>query len=135
MTDTNKPMMNDDEVAAFKAQIKQQIVDEMKDDRALALEEAAQRRVTEAEERKKYFDKMKESPEPWVEIVSWVDTEQGVKVELEWNDAFIDHLKVEGVTGTDEDQIVQKWVAVLLHNVADDMGGSAVPEGESEFQG
>jgi len=135
MTDTEKTVMSDEEVAAFKAQIKQQIVDEMKDERALALEEAAQRRVTEAEERKKYFDKMKESPEPWVEIVSWVDTEQGVKVELEWNDAFIDHLKVEGVTGTDEDQIVQKWVAVLLHNVADDMGEKTVPEGESEFQG
>jgi len=135
MTDTEKTVMSDEEVAAFKAQIKQQIVDEMKDERALALEEAAQRRVTEAEERKKYFDKMKESPEPWVEIVSWVDTEQGVKVELDWNDAFIDHLKVEGVTGADEDQIVQKWVAVLLHNVADDMGDKTVPEGESEFQG
>jgi len=135
MTDTEKTVMSGEEVAAFKAQIKQQIVDEMKDERALALEEAAQRRVTEAEERKKYFDKMKESPEPWVEIVSWVDTEQGVKVELDWNDAFIDHLKVEGVTGADEDQIVQKWVAVLLHNVADDMGDKTVPEGESEFQG
>lgn len=135
MTDENKPVMGDDDVADFKAQIKQQIINEMKDERALALEEAAQRRLSEAEERKHYFDKMKESPEPWVEIVSWVDTEQGVKVELEWNDAFIDHLKVEGVTGTDEDQIVQKWVAVLLHNVADDMGGKVTPEGESEFQG
>lgn len=135
MSNEPKPTMSDEDIAEFKAAIKQQIVDEMKDERALALEEAAQRRISEAEERQKYFEKMKESPEPWVEIVSWIDTDQGVKVELEWNDAFIDHLKVEGITGTDEDQIVQKWVAVLLHNVADDMGESAVPEGESEFQG
>lgn len=124
-----------EEAAAWKREIKQQVIDELKDERALALEEAAVRRVEEAKERQAYFDKMKASPEPWVEIIGWVENDQGVKVELEWNDAFIDFLKVEGVTGTDEDQVVQKWVALLLQNIAADMGDQATPEGESDFQG
>lgn len=124
-----------EEAAAWKREIKQQIIHEMKNERTLAMEEAAIRRTEEAEERQRYFTKMKASPEPWVEIIGWVETDQGVKVELEWNDAFIDFLKVEGVSGTDEDQVVQKWVALLLQNIAEDMGTQSTPEGESEFQG
>jgi len=132
---TETPIMSPEEIVAWKKEIKQQVLSEMKNERTLAMEEAAVRREDEAAERQKYFDKMKESPEPWVEIIGWVQTEQGVKVELEWNNAFIDFLKTEGVTGTDEDQVVQKWVAMLLHNIADDMGEQSTPEGESEFQG
>lgn len=132
---TAVPVMSPEEMAEWKKEIKQQVLSEMKNERTVAMEEAAQRREEEDADRQKYFTKMKASPEPWVEIVGWVQTEQGVKVELEWNDAFIDFLKVEGVTGTDEDQVVQKWVAMLLHNIADDMGEKVTPEGESEFQG
>jgi len=64
---------------------------------------------------------MKESSEPWVDVTGWTDTEQGVKVELEWNDSFVDYLKAEGITGADEDQIVQQYITLLLRDMADQM--------------
>lgn len=127
--------MTEEEIAEFKDQIKRQVINDLKSERAVAMEESTQRKKEEKEERAKYITKMKESPEPWVDIIGWIETEQGVRVELEWNDAFVAFLQTEGVTGTDEDQIVQKWVAMLLRNVADDMGDKAVPDGESTFQG
>jgi hypothetical protein len=128
-----KQNMSNKEVEEFKQSIKAQIINEMKDEQTLATEEATLRREEEEVERQKYFKKMQASPDPWVEIVTWTNTDQGVKVSLEWNDAFIGFLKVEGITGADENQVVQKWVAMLLHNVADDMDNSITPEDESEF--
>lgn len=127
--------LSDEELKAFKQQIKNQVLQEMKDEKVLAQEESSLRRKQEAKEHQQYIELMKKSPDSWVEIIGWVETDQGVKVELEWNDAFIDFLSSEGVTGTEEDQIVQKWVAMLLHNIADDMDTPPTDPSESEFSG
>lgn len=54
------------------------------------------------------------STEPWVEIKSErLDPVKGMVIELDWNDAFIQYLKENGITGRDEDTAVQKWIAML----------------------
>lgn len=80
----------------------------------------------------KYIETMHASLEPWVELQSWADTPQGVKVELEWNDAFVGYLRKEGIEGTDDDQVVQKWVALLLMEVNDRMENPE--DAESKFE-
>lgn len=109
------------DAAALKEQIKRQVIEELKSEQALAMEEAALRREEEKKEQERYVKKMKESPDPWVDIMGWVQTDKGVKVELEWNDAFVDYLRANGVTGSDDDQVVQKWVTLLLRDMADQM--------------
>lgn len=103
------------------AQLRADIVKEMKDveeqDR-LRLESERKEQQTAHQ---KFVQTMYESKEPWVELQSWADTPQGVKVELEWNDAFVAYLKSQGIEGTDEDQTVQKWVTLLLMQVSDSM--------------
>lgn len=103
------------------AQLRNDIVKELKDkdeqDR-LRLEEE---RKVQATKHRAFIEEMYASKEPWVELQSWADTPQGVKVELEWNDAFVSYLKSQGIEGTDEDSVVQKWVALLLMQVNDSM--------------
>lgn len=110
-----------DEVAAIKEQLKRELVQEFKDEQTLKREEAKQRREAQEVEHKAYIEKMKASPDPWVEVIGMTETDKGVKTELEWNDAFVDYLRANGVTGTDQDQVVQKWITLLLRDMADQM--------------
>lgn len=68
-----------------------------------------------------YIASMHASSEPWVEVQSWTDTPKGVKIELDWNDAFVTHLQANGYTGADENQLVQKYLALLTQHVTDGM--------------
>jgi len=129
MTDhENKMNKQPVDMGELKEQLRRELLQELKDERSRELEERSAQRKKEAEERQKYVDLMKESSEPWVDIVGWTDTKQGIKVELDWNDAFVLHLKDNGITGADDDQIVQQWITLLLRDMADDMsddGGSS----------
>ena len=78
------------------------------------------RRDGELEVRNQYTGVMKDSPEPWVDLQGYTETPQGLKISLEWNDAFIDHLKTQGLTGSDEDEVVHRWLAMLMQDVAED---------------
>lgn len=55
----------------------------------------------------------KQSDQPWVKIVGDRVTEDGIKIDLDWNEAFIKHLVSCGISGKDETQIVQKWLALI----------------------
>jgi hypothetical protein len=111
---SDKPQIDPEMIAAIKAQV----IEEMKSEETRKKEEAKIRREQQKKEHDEYVALMKESDDPWVEIEGWVETKEGVRVELEWNDAFVRHLRDNGITGTDEDQVVQKWIAVLLHDMA-----------------
>lgn len=119
--DNNSQQISLDELAKIKDQLKNQILDELKDQQTLKQEEAKKRRAEEKAEQEKYFETMKKSPDPWVEIVGWVHTNTGVQVELEWNDAFVNYLRSNGVSGSSDEQVVQKWVTLLLRDMADQM--------------
>lgn len=109
------------EFLEIKEQLKAQLLNEMKNEHVVAMEQAKFRRQEEDNEHSKYIEKMKLSPDPWVDIIGWVRTDEGVKIELEWNGAFVDYLRANGITGSDEDQVVQKWVTLLLRDMADKM--------------
>ena len=102
--------------------IKAQVVAEMQNDDKRKEEEDRIRRETQRKEHDDYVARMKASPDPWVEIEGWVETSEGVKVELEWNEPFVEHLKSKGISGSDEDQVVQKWIAMLMQDMTTKMG-------------
>jgi hypothetical protein len=114
------------------AVLKSQILEELKDEKRLAAEQAEAERKRQRTEYLKYVESMQTSSEPWVDVTGWSETNQGVKVELEWNDAFVDYLRSNGVTGANDDQIVQHWVTLLLRDMADQMEASTNTDSEYE---
>jgi len=123
--------LNGDELTELKKQLKEEMMAEMKDENALKIEEIKKRREEEKAEQLAYVDKMKESPDPWVDIVGWIRTDEGVKVELDWNNALVDHLRANNITGADDDEVVQKWVTLLMRDMADQIDGD-MPTNEFE---
>lgn len=101
--------------------IKKQVIAEMQDANALKAEEEKIRREKEKAERDKYIETMKASPDPWVEIMGETKTPEGMKIELEWNEPFVKELRDNGITGADDDQLVQKWIALLMHDLSTKM--------------
>lgn len=73
----------------------------------------------------------KNSKEPWVQVIGeHVDPKQGIRIELDWNDAFVDYLKRSGYTGTSDEAIVQKWLAHLYQHLMEKMN----PTQQSKFE-
>ena len=67
-----------------------------------------------------YTSTMKDSPEPWVDLKGYQETENGLKIALDWNDAFIDHLRAQGLVGVSDDDIVHKYLSLLMRQVTDE---------------
>lgn len=71
-------------------------------------------RLKELEEKEAAEKAKKEGPEPWVEIRSAEYSEiHGFKIELDWNEAFVQYLKESGLKGRNEEEVVQKWLGFL----------------------
>jgi hypothetical protein len=66
-------------------------------------------------------DNKKDSNEPWVQVVGDHVDAKGIKIELDWNDAFVTYLKNNGYSGVDDETIVQKWVAHMYKHVMENM--------------
>lgn len=74
-----------------------------------------------AAHRKKRFD----SEEPFVEIVSdTISEDGGVQLRLDWNPAFIKHLRSNGITGSSEEAIVDQWLSSLSKGTGPAPNGS-----------
>lgn len=59
---------------------------------------------------------------PWVEIKSAdYDVVKGFRIELDWNQAFVEQLRDGGIQGRDDDAIVQKWIAMLYQDLAEEL--------------
>lgn len=121
-------------IKQLQEEIKQQILQDLKDDSNLKNAQAQKARDEATAIRKKFVDEMKSSPEPWVDVIMWTETPTGVKYELDWNDAFITHLEGNGIKGTDQDQTIQKWVSMLLYSTAGAMEEKLTPNDESKFE-
>lgn len=71
-------------------------------------EEARQRILDEEREAKR------NSLEPWVEVMSdKVDEDGRIEIQLDWNDAFIHYLRMNGFRGANEEVLVHTWLAAL----------------------
>ncbi|MGZ8924404.1 MAG: hypothetical protein ACXW2E_00840 [Nitrososphaeraceae archaeon] len=63
-------------------------------------------------------NKKRTSIDPWVEVIGEsVDPVKGIEIKLDWNDAFIQYLKENGITAKDDDTAVQKWLAFLYQDL------------------
>jgi len=58
-------------------------------------------------------EKYRNSKEPWVTIIGDTISEDGIQLALDWNDSFVKYLRAQGVTGADETQVVQHWLAMI----------------------
>lgn len=69
----------------------------------------------------------RDGKDPWVEIRSAdFNDVKGIQIELDWNDAFIEYLKDNGIKGRDDETIVQKWVAMLYHDLMEKLEHAAI---------
>lgn len=114
--------------------VRKQVLDELKVDSAREQAQATKAREEGDAVRATFVEKMKTSSEPWVDVLMWVETPTGVKYQLDWNDAFIKHLENNGIQGTDEDQTVQKWVALLLRSSADNMDSKLTDDSSEKLE-
>lgn len=98
-----------------------QHLEEQKQQLETELETASSELVVLREIAKEHEDK-KNSPEPWVEVIGEsIDPVRGIQIKLDWNDAFIQYLKENGITGKDEDTAIQKWLALLYHDLVNNL--------------
>lgn len=91
-------------------------------------EEEEKKRREEEEHRKKIEDaednfdalseKYKESSEPYVNLRSMdFDSENGLKLNIDWNDAFIRYLNKNGIKRDNEEETVRLWLAFLYNDI------------------
>lgn len=101
-----------------RERLKEELKREIEED-AIRKEEESRPQIQRivSEEAEKYRD----SKEPWVTIIGDSISDDGIQIALDWNDAFISYLKSEGITGADETQVVQKWLAMVSQQTAEKM--------------
>lgn len=119
---------NQDKLAAIEARLElQQRLSELE---ARVTETATtkvvvEQKLQEAEEQLTMYRKQEEADEarrngtePWVEVRSAnLDPVKGIQIELDWNEAFVQYLKDNGLSGRDDETIVQKWLAFLYEDL------------------
>lgn len=101
-----------------------------------AAKERLAQQLTETEEELQVFRKMeaeddarRSGKEPWVEIRSADSNDaRGLRIELDWNTAFVEYLKDNGIKGTVEEEIVQKWLAMLYQDLIEKLESKVVDE-------
>lgn len=64
------------------------------------------------------FDREKKkfagSEEPWVVVRGEsIDPEKGLKFDMDWNEAFIKHLRANGVKGTRDEDVIAFWLTMI----------------------
>ena len=78
---------------------------------------------------KKLFSKKKKKTgkhEPYIKILGLLEQSDGrIRLELDWDDAFITHLKSQGYTGVDDNALIQRYIAELTAMVTDEMKGDS----------
>ena len=69
-------------------------------------------------------EKAEKEKEPWVDIKGIMeDPKNGIRVDLDWNDAFVDYLRENGITGADDEVVVQKWITMLYRDLIEQQQG------------
>lgn len=68
------------------------------------------------------YENRSNSDEPWIAVTSErFDKNKGIAIGLDWNDAFIDYLHDNGVTGETDEEVVGKYLTFLYSNLAERM--------------
>lgn len=109
-------------LAALRNQVRDEVLQELNTREAQEKERQRLEQEKDAEARKTYVERMKNSSSPWVEIVGASESNGKIKIDLDWNDAFVLELRRNGFVGESDDAVVQHYVAILAKDVAEDMG-------------
>lgn len=65
--------------------------------------------------------KFKNSTEPWVSIIGDVeDASKGLKLDMDWNEAFIQYLRKNGIVGIKDEEVVARWITTLHSQLLDE---------------
>lgn len=119
-----KSLTLEERLAALESNVETERVarQEVEDKLAKANQELSILRETAKEHEEK-----KNSSDPWVEVVGEsIDPVRGIEIRLDWNAAFIQYLKENGITGRDEDTAVQKWLAFLYQDMVETLEQKAI---------
>lgn len=82
-------------------------------------------------QQKKENEERYKSKTPWVEIKGAdVDSAKGIKIELDWNDAFIVDLREAGIKGKTDEEVVQKWLAFLYQDLIEKLESKVIEHRE-----
>ncbi len=107
-------------IAEVKKLVAAEIISDFNDEKVLKDKELELIREQEDIEYAHYVASRMESDDPWVDFVGEVrDTQKGQRLQMNWNPAFVEFLKGIGITGADEEQIVQKYISLLLQDMVD----------------
>jgi hypothetical protein len=111
-------------VEALEQQVTQLNTAKQQADQQLA---EANRELAVFREKKAEDEARRNSKDPWVEIKSADFSDvRGFRIELDWNEAFVQHLKESGIKGTSEEEIVQKWLAFLYQDLVEKLEAKVV---------
>lgn len=115
----NKDKIRQQQVNNMFAELTQKFAEQTKQfkEHEIELEETKKElevyRLKEKENEERY-----DSTEPWIEVKSAKhDDVKGIQIELDWNNAFIQYLKENGITGKDEEIAVQKYLGLLYEDL------------------
>jgi len=64
---------------------------------------------------------LKEGDEPWADFTTTLADDGRVKVEMDWNKAFIQHLKQQGMTANSEEDMVSIYFSSLVREAGDEL--------------
>jgi len=63
-------------------------------------------------------DSVQDSTEPFVSVLGMgFDKHQGLKITLDWNDAFIRYLTAAGIKGNNDEETIRIWLAHLNYDI------------------
>jgi len=113
---------NKKRVAALESEIKR-FADALGEERALS--HSLQQQIDEykAQEEANKRDNTK----PWFEITSdGFDEVKGVKIAMDWNDAFVSYLEDLNIKGPTDEAAVQRWLAMVNLHLIEQLESDAI---------
>ena len=69
----------------------------------------------------------RDDSKPWVQITGdSFDTTKGIRLSMDWNEAFIDYLDDIGIKGPTENVAAQRWLAMANLNMIEQLEADAI---------
>lgn len=118
----------------LRQEIKKEILADLTDDKA----KSDKLKELEAEKYREVYDTyaktLMASNFPWLNIQGLVDSEDGLKTIVDWNDQMISFLRAGGLTGTTEEEVVGRYLVAMLAELSSSMLPDSEEPGESEYE-
>lgn len=126
-----------DRLAAIEANLatlhEQNLKLQQEKDRVAAEKQRVEAELEEYKAEEQSIEDKKNGIEPWVEITSAnYDEIKGFRIELDWNEAFIQHLKESGLKGKTDEEVVQKWIGFLYGDLIEKLEQTSIEKSDGK---